>query len=86
MELELELEAAAAAAAASATKSAKDVEQCNTPRASLHEDAFSNRVLVQPLQPWQPLGELLKFLNGSEREAHTTAFLRSIVARFCIRS
>ena len=51
MELELELEAAAAAAAASAKKSAKDVEQCNTPRASLHEDAFSNRVLVQLLQP-----------------------------------
>ena len=51
MELELELEAAAAAAAASATKSAMDVEQCNTPRASLHEDAFSNRVLVQLLQP-----------------------------------
>jgi hypothetical protein len=49
MELELELEAAAAASAA--TKSAMDVEQCNTPRASLHEDAFSNRVLVQLLQP-----------------------------------
>ncbi len=71
MELELELEAAAAAEAASATKSAKDVEQWNSRRASLHEDAFSNRVLVQPLLPWQPLGELLEFLNGSEREAHT---------------
>ncbi len=71
MELELELEAAAAAAAAaaaSATKSAMDVEQCSTPRASLRQDACLNRVLVQPLQPWQPLArrvELLKFLNGS---------------------
>ncbi len=37
MELELELEAAAAAAAASATKSAMDVEQWNSRRASLHD-------------------------------------------------
>lgn len=54
IELELELEAAAAAAG----KRNKICDGCGTvehSQASLREDAFSNRVLVQPLQPWQPL-------------------------------